>query len=172
MRWMLLLVLVGACRSEREAPAPTRVHVPPSSKYIAPTVAPVLPSIPVGVRFEDDEPSIGAIVGVVLDMGEEPIAGATLVATSKSLEGTMVAISEDDGSYIIDDLPPDDYLVTLYYVDEVQEYQATVGDEAVELNPTLVILPPTTVTIFGCGSSLENTYVVDGIDTTGLTFGE
>ncbi len=122
------------------------------------------------MRFaDDDEPKVGAIVGTVVDVAGEPLVGAVIVVTTESTIGGPVAVTEDDGSYIIDDLPPDDYLVSIYYIDVLQEHRVTVVDEAVEVSSTFD-LEPAPVISFSCGVSLENAYQVEGIDTTGLTF--
>jgi hypothetical protein len=85
---------------------------------------------------------------------------------------SQAAITDEEGAYVIEDLAPGDYLVTLYYIDMTIERTAHVEDELVELSQTIDYKPDPVTISFGCGMSMENTYLVDGIDTTGLTFGE
>jgi Carboxypeptidase regulatory-like domain len=172
MRWILPLAVVTnlggfGCRSNAPSEAPAVVH-PRTASYIGPVAPvlaadPVLPSLP---TFDDDEPKIGGIAGTVVEPNGEPIVGAVLIATAESV-APFVVISDEDGTYVIDELPPDDYVVTLYYGDLTQEYRTTVGDELVELSLTM----DTTPLSFHCGGgNMQNTYIVDEIDTTGLTF--
>lgn len=174
MRWFPLIFAIAACRSS--SPAPTAPSGPPSAKpvsYIASAVAPALP-VPVLPTLDDDEPKIGGLVGIVVDTSNEPLAGATLIVTSDALAAPLAMVTDEDGSFVFDELPPDEYLVTVYYIDVAVEYRAAVGDELVELSPRLdtsAVGVPDEVVFFGCGgTSQENTYIVDGIDTTGLTF--
>ena len=63
--------------------------------------------------------TIGNLRGVVRDKAtKEGVVGATIVATSPSLLGEQVTLSEDNGQYYITSLPPGLYVLTVYYADE------------------------------------------------------
>jgi hypothetical protein len=60
----------------------------------------------------------GALRGVIKDKASgEEVVGATLVATSPAMPGEQVVISDENGLYFFDNLPPGLYLVTVYYND-------------------------------------------------------
>jgi hypothetical protein len=62
--------------------------------------------------------SVGGLRGVIRDKATgEPAVGATVVATSPSLQGEQVAITEADGQYFITSLPAGIYVLTVYYSD-------------------------------------------------------
>ena len=62
--------------------------------------------------------TVGSIRGVIRDKANgEPAVGATVVATSPSLQGEQVVITEDGGQYFITALPPGQYVLTVYYND-------------------------------------------------------
>src|SRR4051812_36912692 len=61
---------------------------------------------------------LGAGRGVVRDKATgEAAVGATVVATSPSLQGEQVVITGGDGEYFITALPPGLYILTVYYND-------------------------------------------------------
>ncbi|MFN0249161.1 MAG: TonB-dependent receptor domain-containing protein [Kofleriaceae bacterium] len=63
--------------------------------------------------------TIGNLRGVVRDKAtDEGVVGATIVATSRSLLGEQVAVTEDDGQYFLTSLPPGMYELTVYYADD------------------------------------------------------
>jgi len=169
----------------------------------------------------------GAIQGTVSDSATgEKLAGVTITVTSTSLQGVQTAITDENGFYKIDSLPPGDYLVTFYYLDLTVERsglsvgvnkvtpvfqkldQNKAGGEVVKIEDTAPTIDPTSTTqgitidknyiknipvpgrtfeaalgaaagsqgdglgvSFSGSSSLENQYYVDGVNTTGLTFG-
>ena len=62
--------------------------------------------------------TVGSLRGVIRDKATgEPAVGATVVATSPSLVGEQVVITEDGGQYFITALPPGNYILTVYYND-------------------------------------------------------
>ena len=62
--------------------------------------------------------SVGSLRGVIRDKATgEAAVGATVVATSPSLQGEQVVITEDGGQYFITSLPPGLYVLTVYYND-------------------------------------------------------
>jgi hypothetical protein len=61
----------------------------------------------------------GALRGVLKDKATgEPAVAATVVATSPSLVGEQVVITDSDGQYFISSLPPGVYTLTIYYNDK------------------------------------------------------
>jgi hypothetical protein len=60
-----------------------------------------------------------AIGGHVYDRAHhEFVAGAYVVVTSPALpRGSLAAVSDDNGDYVVSDMPPGTYAVTLYYAD-------------------------------------------------------
>ena len=81
----------------------------------------------------DVEPVAGAIQGIVTDAKtRQPLAGATVIATSPALDLAQTAISDDTGAFAFADLPPGVYLVTFYYADITVEHAGlAVGAEKV-----------------------------------------
>jgi hypothetical protein len=62
--------------------------------------------------------SVGSIRGAIRDKATgEAAVGATVVATSPSLQGEQVVITEEGGQYFITSLPPGLYVLTVYYND-------------------------------------------------------
>jgi hypothetical protein len=169
----------------------------------------------------------GAIQGRIIEAESgEPLPGVTVVITSPVLQGSQTAISDDNGTYKVNELPPGTYLVTFYYVKATVERsgitvgvnqttpvfqrltQAQTVGEVIKITDTAPTIDPTSTTqgiridknylrnvpvpgrtfdaalgaaagsqhdgvgvAFSGSSSLENQYFVDGINTTGLTYG-
>ena len=62
--------------------------------------------------------TVGSLRGQIRDKATgEAAVGATVVATSPSLQGEQVVITEDGGQYFITSLPPGSYVLTVYYND-------------------------------------------------------
>ena len=62
--------------------------------------------------------TVGSLRGQIIDKATgEGAVGATVVATSASLQGEQVVITEDGGQYFITSLPPGIYVLTVYYND-------------------------------------------------------
>ena len=62
--------------------------------------------------------SVGSIEGVVTDAKTgEMLVGVTVIVTSAALVNARTAVTDETGRYQITELPPGDYLVTLYYAD-------------------------------------------------------
>jgi tetratricopeptide (TPR) repeat protein len=141
-----------------------------------------------------------SITGIVREQGNnEPLIGATVVATSKSMAGEQVAISDESGRYEIEGLPPGTYDLTFYYLDRtfVQKGVVVTGvaaDGAVTAEGPFdasytrnIPVPGRTFesalgaaagsqgdslgVSFSGSSSTENQYYVDGVNTSGLSFG-
>ena len=79
--------------------------------------------------------SVGSLRGQIRDKATgEAAVGATVVATSPSLQGEQVVITEDGGQYFITSLPPGLYVLTVYYNDSTfsrGNVLIAVGKEAV-----------------------------------------
>ena len=167
----------------------------------------------------------GAIYGVITDIDTgEPLAGVTVVATSPG-SASQTALTDDKGTYKINELAPGEYIVTFYYVDATVERRIPVGvnkvtpvyqkidtkaikGEVVKIEGSTPAIDPTStaqgITIdknylknipvpgrtfesalgaaagsqgdilgvaFSGSTSLENQYYVDGVNTTGLSYG-
>jgi Ca-activated chloride channel homolog len=60
----------------------------------------------------------GAVRGVVRDRKTgEPLVGVTVVATGPSLPGTLSAITDEKGEYVITELPAGVYTISYFYAD-------------------------------------------------------
>ena len=63
--------------------------------------------------------TVGSLRGVLKDKATgETAVGATVVATSPSLVGEQVVITDENGAYFITSLPPGVYTLTIYYNDK------------------------------------------------------
>jgi outer membrane receptor protein involved in Fe transport len=71
----------------------------------------------VGTAQAQDSTS-GAVRGLVRDQANnEPVIGATVVASGPALQGTQATITDETGQYTIANLPPGTYTVVIYYAD-------------------------------------------------------
>jgi hypothetical protein len=62
---------------------------------------------------------LGGIAGTFTEVtAHSPAVGATVVATSPAMHGEQAVISDDQGHYLVTQLPPGTYLVTIYYDDK------------------------------------------------------
>src|SRR5262245_24655284 len=169
----------------------------------------------------------GAIQGAVSDdKSGDKLAGVTVVVTSPALSQTQTVITDENGYYQVGQLPPGDYLVTFYYLENTVERSGIHvgvdkttpvfqklnssggGGEKIVVKDTAPTIDPTSTTqgitidknyiknipvpgrtfesalgaaagsqsdgvgvSFSGSSSLENQYFVDGVNTTGLTYG-
>ena len=69
-----------------------------------------------------------AIEGTLTSRSERgPAVGATVVVTSAALQGEQVVITQDDGTFRVDGVPPDDYTVTVYWNDGTYSSTVTVA---------------------------------------------
>jgi hypothetical protein len=136
------------------------------------------------------EPPHNMITGVVADQSNgDRLAGVTVVASGPLIEGTRTAITDESGAFVLADLPAGSYTVTLYYVDAtversgvtVSSYGHTTLDTQIATGSYLENIPVpgrTFESVLGSGdgvgisfsgtTSLDNVYVVDGIDETGM----
>jgi outer membrane receptor protein involved in Fe transport len=129
--------------------------------------------------------STGAIQGTVVDQKDgSALAGVTVIATSPAMAQTQTAITDEKGTYKINDLPPGDYLVTFYYADITVEHsgihvgigkstpvfqkinQANAGGEVVHITATAPTIDPTSTTQ---GITIDKNYIKN-IPVPGRTF--
>src|SRR5258708_39867276 len=80
--------------------------------------------------------TLGNLRGLIRDKADnnKPAVGATVVATSPALQGEQVVITDDNGQYFINSLPPGLYTLTIYIGDakfERGNVLIQVGKEAV-----------------------------------------
>jgi outer membrane receptor protein involved in Fe transport len=69
--------------------------------------------------FAQASSTVGSLRGVLKDKATGEVAvGATVVATSPSLVGEQVVITDENGAYFITSLPPGVYTLTIYYNDK------------------------------------------------------
>jgi len=80
---------------------------------------------PITIEGSHGNGTLGTIIGQIVDQqSRQPVAGATVVATSPALTGTQTAITGEDGRYVIANLPPGRYTVTVYYADQTIQRSA------------------------------------------------
>ncbi len=77
------------------------------------------PSAP--ARVQPSSPVVGALAGTVIDDGCELIPGATVVMTGETTVGPRVEITDEGGRFAFADLPPDRYVISVYYLDSTLE---------------------------------------------------
>ena len=82
---------------------------------------------PVTIQASGGDGTTGGIIGQVIDQKtREPLAGVTMVASSPSLTGEQVAITDETGRYVIPNLPPGRYTITAYYADKTLQRTAII----------------------------------------------
>jgi hypothetical protein len=149
---VLAILSVKLRRGDSPAPVePVKLDAPERPVVAArtPTPPPALPPIVTGDDPEsDDEPTLAEpegddeeASGIIVDdkplpagrgssihgrmrdaESGEVLAGVTVVATSPVLAQTQSAITDDNGYYLIGDLPTGEYLVTSYYLESTLEH--------------------------------------------------
>jgi outer membrane receptor protein involved in Fe transport len=71
----------------------------------------------IGIAQAQDS-TTGAVRGLIRDQASgDAVIGATVVASSPSLQGTQATITDESGQYNIANLPPGDYQIVVYYAD-------------------------------------------------------
>lgn len=130
--------------------------------------------------------------GLVRDSAtNERLAGVTVVATSPATEGAQAAITDERGYYSFTGLADGDYLVTFYYADITVERPGVVlrsGTLTTVMQRLQQDFQRETVVItldeaedpvdlddipsISGIESMQNHFVVDSVDVTGLTFGD
>src|SRR5947207_7712352 len=85
--------------------------------------------------FAQSSATVGTLRGVIKDKAtNEAAIGATVVATSPALVGEQVVITDENGQYFIQSLPPGLYTLTIYYNNQPFSRQGVLiqlGKEAV-----------------------------------------
>jgi hypothetical protein len=118
------------------------------------------------------ESGTGELRGAIKDNKTgEGIIGATVVATSPSLQGEQVVITEDGGTYFLSALPPGLYTLTIYYNDA----QTTRGNVLISLGKQAVVNVPINASAEKGEKIIikARTPTVDqGSTKTGLSFGK
>ena len=117
------------------APAPDAARTREIDSRVASKCAPKRLQLPVA-----ENPATGVIAGLIVDERTcEPLAGATIVATSPALQRSQAAITERDGHYAIVNLPPGLYTVSVYYLKAVKRTpaQRVAAGAAVEISTTI-----------------------------------
>lgn len=71
-----------------------------------------------------------SISGHLVDDHGRPASGATIIATSSAMSGDGVAIADHNGAYVVPDLPPGVYAITIYYDSRAVTYQGIAVTEA------------------------------------------
>lgn len=123
-RWLAVSLIGCACSG------PPRPPEPPSNRGGPDVEAAPSPVEPVRVKLvaaPDLPAGTGAVTGTLLDSEGERIIGATVVVTSAALQGMQTAITEEDGTFEIRDLPPGRYAVTCYYAEQMLEHAIDVA---------------------------------------------
>ena len=134
---------------------------------------------------KDVATSGGTLRGVVLDQKSgDKLPGVTVIATSPSMQGSQTAITGDDGSYAISNLPAGTYQVTFYYADATVEKNGlkiaanqnanvtmrintgSAGGELLQVRGSAPTIDPTATR---AGITIENNYVAN-VPVPGKTF--
>jgi hypothetical protein len=204
---------------------PVTPVTPPARRRAVVAVTVALALVTVASAALAQTTTTGAVRGVVSDAGAPGAAvGATVVASSATLQGTQIEITDDTGLYYLAGLPPGTYQIDVYYanahaarshvvvevgklvqvnlaldtrravteiieiVDRAPLIDAGSMKQAVTLTSedlrdlpsgrtslaNLDLVPTTTRdrygVAFGGASSFENTYIVDGLNTTTPAF--
>src|SRR6478735_2622671 len=127
----------------------------------------------------------GAIKGGVVDAKTgEKLAGVTVIVTSPAISQTQTAITDENGTYQVGQLPPGDYLVTFYYADITVERSGihvgiekttpvfqklntqAAGGETIKIQDTAPTIDPTSTTQ---GITIDKNYMKN-IPVPGRTF--
>ncbi len=170
----------------------------------------------------------GVLRGVITDKKtKEPVIGATVVVSSAALQQEQVVITDENGSYQVQELPPGQYLVTVFFnetpfqrpnivvqvgkqlvVNVAIDTEAAVGGETIvvegrapiidqgstKTGPTITKEYTDNIPVgrtfgavlgaapgsqgdqygisFSGATSVENTYIVEGVNTTDTAFGQ
>lgn len=102
----------------------------------------------------------GSIVGRVIDESGAPLAGATVEATSPSLQGTRTASADANGDYRLTLLPPGTYEVKLTLQGFAGENRANVAvslDKATTLDVALRVTASDEITVTGDARVIDST---------------
>ena len=103
-----------------------------------------------------------------------------MIATRLDSPWGYTAITDEHGYYAFPELPPGNYVVTFDHLDgttsqlaEVDSRAATPVFETVWKPLVPIVIEPLSSTVSFTGTtSVQNSFVVDSIDVSGLTFGD
>ena len=84
----------------------------PPPAALGPRCPPLAPA-----RVKASTPAVGAVAGAVIDEHCELVAGATIFARSQGLPAGRAEITDERGRFVLAELPPGRYVVTVYYLD-------------------------------------------------------
>jgi hypothetical protein len=80
----------------------------------------VVSSVQIGEPSPDPTAtSTAGVVRVEVKHGGEPLAGATAVATSRHMQGSVAGITVEDGVVELNKLPSGEFEIAVYYVSDV-----------------------------------------------------
>lgn len=176
--------------------APAREEAPPPDEETDPEAGDVDGGEDVGellARVQREAPPPppefphNVITGFVTNVGAtERFAGVTVVVTGPQLEGSRTAITDDSGEFWVPALPAGSYTVTFYYIDAtversnviVSSLRHTSLNAEIDTGSYLAKIPVPARTFesalagegvsFSGTMAMDSTYLVDGIDVTGL----
>ena len=113
----VLLMLTACAPAPRPAPPVQNTAGPLDAARPRPPPA-CPPAAP--ARVPARSPLLGAIAGTVIDQHCEPIAGATIFALAGK-RTSHAEISDERGRFAVQDLPPGEYVVAVFYLDSTLE---------------------------------------------------
>ena len=177
--------------------APAREEPPPPDEELEPDAGEIDEGEDVGellARVQREaapppppEPPHNLITGIVTNPGAtERLPGVTVVVTGSQIDGSRTAITDESGEFEIADLPAGSYTVTLFYIDAtvertnviVSSLRHTSLDTEIDTGSYIrtIDVPARTFESvldgegisFSGGTSVDNTYLVDGIEVTGM----
>jgi hypothetical protein len=101
---------------------------------------PHVPSGRAGTPFERRATgeTTGAIEGTIYDSALQPLNGATIVVTSRTIQGERAVLSDAHGSYRFADLHEGPFSITVYYGNETDDYKTVVHDGYASVNDFVV----------------------------------
>lgn len=103
-------------------PPPPVLALAPPTLVVNSEVATALDEL-FATSFEDTPGAARSISGHARSLDGEPLAGVTVIATSSTSSRSYTAITEENGAYVIADLPVlDGWVVTAYYADVTEEH--------------------------------------------------
>lgn len=127
MSRLTCVLLLGVACATAPAPAPEATGPLDPGTAASPdeAVAPQGPVItdehtiglPPSANEVDAAAVTGTIRGSATDSSGQVVAGVTVVATSPALQGSQSGVTDNDGQFVLTNLPPGTYIVTFYYAD-------------------------------------------------------
>jgi hypothetical protein len=109
-----------------------------------------------------DAPPKGTLRGNVSDLAGQPVVGATVVVQSD--EGEQGEITDENGNYVIDEIPAERVIVRIYFGNRKVEAYADIDENATAHLDTQISVPlpdETDAISFSGATSFENDYIID-----------